>query len=178
MWCERLVQVTTDTCRRLARDRSCPTQQGPARMPQQTLSGRRVGSRELRLHRVAHRHAGGEDYRDPDQLRRREVVYHRHPQRASDDTPADEEMKIDNRSLIAALSWLAGQTRPDLQCGVALAQPRSTARMASPCGPSTSTRPPWLPTTTRLGQSQSLMTPSGDRHGREAIRVALQLFLG
>ena len=36
--------------------------------------------------------------------------------------PATEEQAIDNRSLIGALSWLAGQTRPDLQCGVALAQ--------------------------------------------------------
>ena len=44
------------------------------------------------------------------------------PKELPDDTPADEEMKIDNRSLIGALSWLAGQTRPDLQCGVALAQ--------------------------------------------------------
>ena len=44
------------------------------------------------------------------------------PKELPDNTPADEEMKIDNRSLIGALSWLAGQTRPDLQCGVALAQ--------------------------------------------------------
>ncbi|CAE7487299.1 RE1 [Symbiodinium sp. CCMP2592] len=39
-----------------------------------------------------------------------------------DDEPADEEQLVDNRSLVGALSWLAGQTRPDLQCGVALAQ--------------------------------------------------------
>ena len=44
------------------------------------------------------------------------------PKELPDDAPADEEMRIDNRSLIGALSWLAGQTRPDLQCGVALAQ--------------------------------------------------------
>ena len=39
-----------------------------------------------------------------------------------DDEPADEEQLVDNRSLVGALSWLARQTRPDLQCGVALAQ--------------------------------------------------------
>ena len=32
------------------------------------------------------------------------------------------EQKIDNQSLIGALSWLSAQTRPDLQCGVSLAQ--------------------------------------------------------
>ncbi|CAE7214247.1 GIP [Symbiodinium natans] len=36
--------------------------------------------------------------------------------------PATEEQAIDNRSLVGALSWLACQSRPDLQCGVALAQ--------------------------------------------------------
>ena len=36
--------------------------------------------------------------------------------------PATEEQAIDNRSLIGAFSWLATQTRPDLQCPVALAQ--------------------------------------------------------
>ncbi|CAE7037715.1 GIP [Symbiodinium sp. CCMP2592] len=38
------------------------------------------------------------------------------------DEPATEEQGIDNRSLIGALSWLSSQTRPDLQCSVALAQ--------------------------------------------------------
>ena len=35
---------------------------------------------------------------------------------------ASVEQKIDNQSLISALSWLSAQTRPDLQCGVSLAQ--------------------------------------------------------
>eukprot|EP00439_Symbiodinium_sp_Y106_P004950 s1915_g1.t1 len=35
---------------------------------------------------------------------------------------ASIEQKIDNQSLIGALSWLSAQTRPDLQCGVSLAQ--------------------------------------------------------
>ena len=38
------------------------------------------------------------------------------------DEPATMEQKADNRSLIGALSWLAGQTRPDLQTGVSMAQ--------------------------------------------------------
>ncbi|CAE7244327.1 RE1 [Symbiodinium sp. KB8] len=38
------------------------------------------------------------------------------------DEPATVEQKADNRSLIGALSWLAGQTRPDLQTGVSMAQ--------------------------------------------------------
>ena len=29
---------------------------------------------------------------------------------------------IDNRSLVGALSWLASQTRPDIQCSVSFAQ--------------------------------------------------------
>ncbi|CAE7504711.1 RE1 [Symbiodinium sp. CCMP2592] len=36
--------------------------------------------------------------------------------------PATLEQEIDNRSLIGALSWLGSQSRPDLQCGVALSQ--------------------------------------------------------
>ncbi|CAE7239520.1 RE1 [Symbiodinium natans] len=44
----------------------------------------------------------------------------RKDQRAED--PAEEEQIIDNRSLVGALSWLATQSRPDLQCSVALAQ--------------------------------------------------------
>ena len=35
---------------------------------------------------------------------------------------ASEEQKIDNQSLIGALSWLGSQSRPDLQCSVSLAQ--------------------------------------------------------
>ena len=38
------------------------------------------------------------------------------------DEPATEEQAIDNRSLLGALSWLATQSRPDLQCRVALGQ--------------------------------------------------------
>ncbi|CAE7328612.1 RE1 [Symbiodinium sp. CCMP2592] len=38
------------------------------------------------------------------------------------DDPATMEQKADNRSLVGALSWLAGQTRPDLQTGVSMAQ--------------------------------------------------------
>ncbi len=38
------------------------------------------------------------------------------------DDPATEEQAIDNRSLLGALSWLATQSRPDLQCGDALGQ--------------------------------------------------------
>ena len=44
------------------------------------------------------------------------------PPTQADEEPATDEQMIDNRSLIGALSWLASQTRPDLQCGVALAQ--------------------------------------------------------
>ena len=36
--------------------------------------------------------------------------------------PATEEQAIDNKSLIGALSWLSSQSRPDIQCSVALAQ--------------------------------------------------------
>ena len=36
--------------------------------------------------------------------------------------PATEAQRHDNMSLIGALSWLAGQTRPDLQAGVSLSQ--------------------------------------------------------
>ena len=39
-----------------------------------------------------------------------------------DETIATAEQKADNRSLIGALSWIAGQTRPDLQTGVSMAQ--------------------------------------------------------
>ncbi|CAE7827512.1 GIP, partial [Symbiodinium sp. CCMP2456] len=35
---------------------------------------------------------------------------------------ASDEQRIDNQSLIGALSWLGGQSRPDLQCSVSLAQ--------------------------------------------------------
>ncbi|CAE7835178.1 RE2 [Symbiodinium microadriaticum] len=35
---------------------------------------------------------------------------------------ATYEQKVDNQSLIGALSWLASQSRPDLQCSVSLAQ--------------------------------------------------------
>ena len=40
----------------------------------------------------------------------------------SDLDPATEEQRIDNQSLIGALSWLGSQSRPDLQCSVSLAQ--------------------------------------------------------
>jgi hypothetical protein len=39
-----------------------------------------------------------------------------------DEDQATESQAIDNRSLVGALSWLAGQSRPDLQCGVSMAQ--------------------------------------------------------
>ena len=35
---------------------------------------------------------------------------------------ATEEQRIDNQSLVGALSWLGSQTRPDLVCGVSMAQ--------------------------------------------------------
>eukprot|EP00439_Symbiodinium_sp_Y106_P045755 s2167_g5.t2 len=47
--------------------------------------------------------------------------------KADNEEEANEEQVIDNRSLVGALSWLAGQSRPDLQCGVALAQQRQRA---------------------------------------------------
>ncbi|CAE7658216.1 RE1 [Symbiodinium sp. CCMP2456] len=47
--------------------------------------------------------------------------------KADNEVEATEEQLIDNRSLVGALSWLAGQSRPDLQCGVALAQQRQRA---------------------------------------------------
>ena len=40
----------------------------------------------------------------------------------SDLDPATEEQRIDNQSLIGALSWLGSQSRPDLQCSASLAQ--------------------------------------------------------
>ena len=40
----------------------------------------------------------------------------------AEDKPASFEQRIDNQSLIGGLSWLAGQTRPDLQSSVSLAQ--------------------------------------------------------
>ena len=43
-------------------------------------------------------------------------------QGVDDERPATAEQKADNRSLIGALSWIAGQTRPDLQTGVSMAQ--------------------------------------------------------
>ena len=39
-----------------------------------------------------------------------------------DEAPATEEQRIDNQSLVGALSWLSSQSRPDLQCSVSLAQ--------------------------------------------------------
>ncbi|CAE7643339.1 RE1 [Symbiodinium sp. CCMP2456] len=39
-----------------------------------------------------------------------------------DEAKATPEQVADNRSLIGALSWLASQTRPDLACGVSMAQ--------------------------------------------------------
>ena len=39
-----------------------------------------------------------------------------------DDELASDEQRADNKSLIGALSWLAGQTRPGLQTGVSMAQ--------------------------------------------------------
>ena len=39
-----------------------------------------------------------------------------------DEKIATAEQRADNRSLIGALSWIAGQTRPDLQTGVSMAQ--------------------------------------------------------
>ena len=39
-----------------------------------------------------------------------------------DEEPASEEQRIDNQSLIGALSWLGSQSRPDIQCSVSLAQ--------------------------------------------------------
>ncbi|CAE7216898.1 RE2 [Symbiodinium sp. CCMP2592] len=42
----------------------------------------------------------------------------------SDEDPATEIQKHDNMSLIGALSWLASQSRPDLQVGVSMCQQR------------------------------------------------------
>ncbi|CAE7227793.1 RE1 [Symbiodinium sp. CCMP2456] len=41
---------------------------------------------------------------------------------AKDWEPASETQRLDNMSLIGALSWLASQTRPDLQVGVSMSQ--------------------------------------------------------
>ena len=43
-------------------------------------------------------------------------------QTQNDFDPATEEQRIDNQSLVGALSWLGSQTRPDLVCGVSMAQ--------------------------------------------------------
>ena len=39
-----------------------------------------------------------------------------------DEDAATEDQRIDNQSLVGALSWLGSQSRPDLQCSVSLAQ--------------------------------------------------------
>ncbi|OLQ15724.1 Copia protein [Symbiodinium microadriaticum] len=44
------------------------------------------------------------------------------PRQQAGHQPATLEQEIDNRSLIGALSWLGSQSRPDIQCGVALSQ--------------------------------------------------------
>ena len=44
-----------------------------------------------------------------------------------DEEAASPEQVADNRSLIGALSWLASQTRPDLACGVSMAQQLQSA---------------------------------------------------
>ena len=44
------------------------------------------------------------------------------PNHMRDDEPATEEQCHDNRSLVGDLSWLASQTRPDLQAGVSMCQ--------------------------------------------------------
>ena len=48
---------------------------------------------------------------------------------ADNDQPANAEQLADNRSLVRALSWLASQTRPDLACGVSMAQQLQSAPM-------------------------------------------------
>ena len=44
------------------------------------------------------------------------------PKGVNSSDPADEVAKMDNQSTIGALSWLASQTRPDIQAGVSMAQ--------------------------------------------------------
>ncbi|CAE7241098.1 RE2 [Symbiodinium sp. CCMP2592] len=44
------------------------------------------------------------------------------PTDAKDEEVASDELACDNRSLIGALSWMAGQSRPDLTCAVSMAQ--------------------------------------------------------
>ena len=44
------------------------------------------------------------------------------PSYMKDEDPATEEQCHDNRSLVGGLSWLASQTRPDLQAGVSMCQ--------------------------------------------------------
>ena len=44
------------------------------------------------------------------------------PRGVCDEDFAEAELVADNKSLIGALSWLSGQTRPDLTCSVSLAQ--------------------------------------------------------
>ena len=44
------------------------------------------------------------------------------PRGCETDDPADEVTKQDNMSTIGALSWLASQSRPDIQAAVSLAQ--------------------------------------------------------
>ncbi|CAE7751606.1 RE1 [Symbiodinium sp. CCMP2592] len=47
-----------------------------------------------------------------------------HPAESPDHAEASETQKHDNMSLIGALSWMASQTRPDLQVGVSMSQQR------------------------------------------------------
>ncbi|CAE7700485.1 GIP [Symbiodinium sp. CCMP2592] len=49
----------------------------------------------------------------------------------SDEDPASEVQKHDNMSLIGALSWLASQSRPDLQVGVSMCQQRQRDPLVS-----------------------------------------------
>ena len=99
---------------------------------------------------------------------------------------ATEEQKADNPSLVGALSWLAGQTRPDLQTGVSMAQQlhRSDVRFSNQLSrrarqlkdqgvPSTSTRRSFWPTTMRHGAMlhKIQMTHSVVEVGHGAQRV-------
>ncbi|CAJ1372219.1 unnamed protein product [Effrenium voratum] len=52
------------------------------------------------------------------------------PKGVNPEEVADEVTRLDNQSVVGGLSWLASQTRPDLQTGVSMAQRKQTHRLS------------------------------------------------
>ena len=56
------------------------------------------------------------------------------PKGVNPEEVADEVTRLDNQSVVGGLSWLASQTRPDLQTGVSMAQRKQTRRQGDEQG--------------------------------------------